>query len=299
MPHLLRKIREAIQQLNPNEVREQAERRIRVRLTASSGAVYRAMEDFLIPSNVSHARRAELMNHLWRTSHWDTPEAPELDVYESGLLVPEEGFEFDPHRPQTLVHDVLARNQDLGLPLARCFPPFRRRVVDRIVFSISKENALFALMTALPDLAPGISLAWSVPEAASDATVLTINQIRMAFLLAAASRRPVGYREQKTEVASIIAGCFGWRALAREMVSKIPLGGGIIPKAAIAFAATYVEGVSLERWYRLGYGYSRDERKLAYVEALARGKRVVSVLWNNLKHNERVVPRQPLHRRGS
>ena len=43
----------------------------------------------------------------------------------------------------------------------------------------------------------------------------------------------MGYGEQKTEVASITAGAFGWRAVARELAGKIPLGGGLVPKAAI------------------------------------------------------------------
>ena len=47
-------------------------------------------------------------------------------------------------------------------------------------------------------------------------------------------------------------GAFGWRALARELVGKIPMGGGLIPKAAIAYAGTRVVGLSLERLYRIG-----------------------------------------------
>jgi len=117
----------------------------------------------------------------------------------------------------------------------------------------------------------------------SDAAVLTMNQIRMAFLLAAASDRPVGYREQRAEVASIIAGADGWRALARNLVSKAPFAGGILPKAAIAFAGTYVEGLSLERLYRVGYGYTRSERKLAYGEALARGGAVARDMWESVR----------------
>ena len=95
-----------------------------------------------------------------------------------------------------------------------------------------------------------------------------MNQIRMAFQLAAVSDRPIGYREQKSEIASIIAGAFGWRALARELVGKVPFGGGLIPKAGIAYAGTFAIGLSLERLYRLGYGFTRDERKAVYEEAL-------------------------------
>jgi uncharacterized protein (DUF697 family) len=138
----------------------------------------------------------------------------------------------------------------------------------------------------LPDIAPGISLPWAIPEALSDTAVLSVNQVRMAFLLAAASNRSVGYSDQKTEIAGIIAGALGWRALARELVSKIPLGGGIIPKAGIAFAATYAEGKSLERLYRVGYGFTDVERKHAYQDALDQGKQVAVSLYERMRGKE-------------
>jgi hypothetical protein len=61
-------------------------------------------------------------------------------------------------------------------------PPFRQPVVDRIIHNVSKENALFSVVTALPDVVPSIlQLPWSIGEFASDTAFLTINQIRMAF----------------------------------------------------------------------------------------------------------------------
>jgi hypothetical protein len=94
----------------------------------------------------------------------------------------------------------------------------------------------------------------------------------MAFLIAAASGRPVGYIEQKSEIASIILGAFGWRAIARELAGRIPFGEGLIPKAAIAYAGTYVAGLSLERYHRIGQWLTAAERRSAYREALESGK---------------------------
>jgi len=220
-----------------------------------------------------------LVQFLYRADDPGAPEDFDLEIFEEGLPRPEYAFSFSPETPERTVEEILQRCEELGLPLARCFRPFRRPVVERIVNTISKENALFALATALPNLAPGlVQLPWAVAELGSDTAFLTVNQIRMAFLLAAASDRPVGYREQRAEIASIIAGAFGWRALARELAGKIPFGGGLIPKAAIAFAGTYVVGNSVERLYRIGYGYTRAERRLAYQEALERGKRLAGSL---------------------
>ena len=61
-------------------------------------------------------------------------------------------------------------------------------------------------------------------------------------------------------------------------MGKIPWGGGLVPKAAIAYAGTRVVGLSLERYYRLGKAYTRAERRLAYQDALERGKQIVGGL---------------------
>ena len=171
----------------------------------------------------------------------------------------------------------------MAIPLAMHILPFREEVSRRIVKKVARQNALFALATAVPDIIPFVSLPWAVGEFASDTAVLTANQVRMAFLLAAAGDRDFGYREQRGEIASMILGAFGWRALARELVGKIPLGGGLIPKAAIAYAGTRVVGLSLERFYRTGAAYTREERRNAYAEALERGRRVASSLLEGVK----------------
>jgi hypothetical protein len=108
----------------------------------------------------------------------------------------------------------------------------------------------------------------------------------MAFYLGAASDRTVGYREQKSAIASIVAGAFGWRALARELIGKVPFGGGLIPKAGIAYAGTFAVGVSLERLYRLGYGFSRDERKAVYEEAYEHGRQIAGMLLTGLRQRK-------------
>jgi hypothetical protein len=161
--------------------------------------------------------------------------------------------------------------------------PFRPEVSQRIIKKVAKENALFALATALPDIVPFLSLPWAIGEFATDTALLTANQFRMAFLLAAANDREVGYSQQKAEVVSIMMGAFGWRALARELAGKIPMGGGLIPKAAIAYAGTRVVGLSLEHLYRIGHAYTREERRLAYEDSLARGKNFAAELLEGIR----------------
>jgi uncharacterized protein (DUF697 family) len=205
----------------------------------------------------------------------------QLVFYQTGTPLPEDwqknydAFEFRPQDPDALAPAVLEHRPEFGLALARRFPPFRREYVKRTVHMVSKENALFSIMTALPNVIPNVfELPWAIGEMASDTTVLTVNQIRMAFLIAAANGKAVGYSAQAREVASIIAGSWGWRAIARQLAGKIPLGGGLVAKATVAYAGTYVVGQALERVYGGRKGLSKTEQKEAYERALSRGREV-------------------------
>ncbi len=281
----LQQIRTGISHLNPSAIRQQADRPMRVLVHAGSSSSYAAIEDFLAPAKLSTGRRMETARVLVRACDACADGRFHLVLYERGTPAPDgwtvngDAFRFDVDRLDRLVDDVLKHKDDYALALARIFPAFRVAVTRNTIHTISKENALFSIMTALPNVLPNLAqLPWAVGEFASDTAVLTANQIRMAFLLAGASDREVGYREQRSEVGSIVAGAWGWRAAARQLSGKIPFGGGLIPKAAIAYAGTYVVGLSLERIYRIGYGLTREERTDAYEAALARGKDVAAGL---------------------
>jgi hypothetical protein len=282
-------IKDALGNLDPEEIRRHTERPMRLFLYANHEEGFRQMEDFFVPPQLSDGKRAQAQQIVHRASEGFLPsESHDLEIYfedspESLLIPTRQVFAFCPDDPQRTIRDVLSNRPDLAIPLALHVHPFREEVSKRIVKKVARENALFSLATAIPDIIPFISLPWAIGEFASDTAVLTANQIRMAFLLAAASDRTVGYREQKGEIATIVAGAFGWRALARELVGKIPMGGGLLPKAAIAYAGTRVAGMSLERYYRLGRAYTRAERRLAYEDALERGKTFAASLLEGLK----------------
>lgn len=291
----LDQVRKAISNLSPDQIRQSAGRPLRILVQAGSSASYAAIEDFLTPAKVSTGKRMETVNILVRASDAAAEGRFHLVFFERGTPVPagwglnEDAFSFDTARLHRLIDDVLGHKEAYSLALARIFPPFRTAVVRRTIHTISKENALFSIMTALPNVVPSLGeLPWAVGEFASDTAVLTANQIRMAFLLAGASDREVGYREQRSEIGSIIAGAWGWRAAARQLTGKIPFGGGLIPKAAIAYAGTYVVGLSLERIYRIGYGLTKDERRDAYEDALARGKEVAAGLLARVRGSGQV-----------
>lgn len=277
---ILREVRAALSALNPADVRQAADHPVRVGLVASCGEAFAVMEDFLAPPAQSQQKRVTSLQAVYRIGEDAGPGDVDIILAEEGMPADyPNSFVFNSRYPRYTVQDVIDASPSLHLPLARRFAPFLDEVADEIIGKIARENALFSLATAMPGVLAGlVSGPWALGEFASDTAVLTGNQIRMAFLLAAASDRNPGYAEQKTEIASLIAGAFGFRSMARALASKVPLGGGLIPKAAIAFAGTWIAGKSLERVYRFGYHLSREERGDALADAFQRGKVIASAM---------------------
>lgn len=272
----LKQARAAVSLLNPEEVRRRARRPLRFGLVATSDAAYAEMEDFLAPPEGSLEDRTYLLDQVHRADDAVVPDQVDLVLFEQGIAAPPGTYTFYRDNPAATVGAILDGNDDLWLPLGRQYPAFRRSVVDRTIHTIAQENALFAVATALPDVVPSLmELPWAFGEFTSDTAILTANQIRMAFLIAAACGRDAGFAKQKGAILSIVSGAFGWRALARELVGKIPLGGGLIPKGAIAYAGTFVVGKGLEHYYWGNSGYTRAQRRAVYREALQRGRMVV------------------------
>jgi hypothetical protein len=239
------------------------------------------MENFFL-RDLSPARRRQSAVLLARAPFPPGSQPVEIQVFDEGIVSPQDAIVFHPDHPQLLVARTLTTYPELGVPLAKSFLPFRKPFVERTIAKVARENMLFSLTTALPDVIPNIiELPWAVAEFASDTAFLTMNQVRMAFLIAAASDREVGYMEQKSEIAMVIGSAFGWRALARQLIGKIPFGGGLIAKAAVAYAGTKVLGLSLDHYYRIGFTYTREERDVLYADAFRQGKQTAV---NFLKH---------------
>ena len=282
-------IAKSLRTLNPSDVRNLAEREVNIGLTAASEDGLNRMWDFLAPAQLSERKKDQLV----RLVHPLGPRLPgmpprpahvDLELWEEGLPKPPHAFTFYRRDPARTVREIIDHREELGLPLARQFVVFRKPVSEKIVNAVSQENALFSIATSLPNIVPNLlSLPFAVGEFASDTAFITANQLRMAFLLAGANDRPIGYREQKTQVASVIAGAFGWRSLARQLISKLPFGAGVASKATVAYASTWIVGQGLQKLYGMGGQLSRQERETLYGEGLAKGKTVVTALVARLR----------------
>ena len=265
-----RQVRAALSLLNPAEIRRRSTQRVVIGLVAENEGAYRELEDFLVPATSPWA--APSLESIYRAGAGGEPQV-DLVLYSQGLPCPRGAFQHRREDPDWTVAQILREHEDLSLSLARQFPAFRKPVVEKIVHNVSVENAAFAVATALPNIVPNLfELPWAIGEFASDTAFLTMNQMRMAFLIAAASGADVGLAHQKAEMITIVGGALGWRALARELAGKIPLGGGLIPKGAIAYAGTFVVGMGLERFHRAKLRYSAAEKDEVYRSAFERGK---------------------------
>ena len=248
------------------------------------------MFNFLLPRELSEARAREAGKRIVRVSAEADFDRCSLGFAEPGVPHPEHFYRFDPFQPARSASQLLDEHEEDGLALARWFPAFRDEVTERIIWKICKENSLFTVATAIPNVVPSwISVPWAAGEFASDTAFLTMNQVRMAFLLAAASDREVGYVEQKGQIGGIIAAAFGWRALARELVGKIPAGGGLISKGLVSFAGTYAVGKGLDRYFRFGKQLTRSERKDYYDHAYDRGRSAVQEIVERFRSHKKPV----------
>ena len=270
-------IRKLFNRVDAGQIRESALRDLTVGLMASSDQAYRKMETFLAPSDLEFAARARALRAVCPVD--GSPRRYDVVLCEPGIPLPRNGFLFEAGSMESLVDLIVGENEEIELALARTFPAFRTAVAGRLIQRVARENAMFSIVTALPNIVPSaIELPWAIGELASDTAFLTMNQVRLALMLAAAHGHAITYEELKLEIAAIVAGAFGWRAIARELAGKIPLGGGLIPKAAISYAATWVVGLGVDQSRRTGVPMTRAERSAAYGEALERGRKVAGEL---------------------
>ncbi len=285
-----KQISAAFRRLNPESVIVESQRHFSVALVGSEAEVA-GMMDWLAPAELSPAKQEQALKRLFRISLPIHPRDQILllsatTVRLAGTAATEalralsrDYFYFRPEQPQGTASEALEAHPELALALARHFPPFRDPVVEGLIKTVSLENAAFAILSALPNVIPNpLELPWALGEFASDTAILTANQVRLALLIAAASDSPVGFTEQKGQVASILGSAFGWRALARELAGKVPAGGGLVVKGLIAYAGTYTVGLGLARFHRLGSHLTRAEKKQAYREALQSGRAAVEEL---------------------
>lgn len=158
-----------------------------------------------------------------------------------------------PDVPYVPATDVLATAPGESLPLERIaeriaaldgakpyalaarLPVLRPAVCMKIVRSFSKKNGILGAAIFVPG---------------ADFPVLTLNQIRMVFRIAAAHGESID-RERALELLAVVGAGFGFRALARQALALLP-GPGWAYKGGIAYAGTTAIGEAAIAYFEAG-----------------------------------------------
>ena len=129
---------------------------------------------------------------------------------------------------------VKALDEEYLVPLAKVYPYFRQAACERVIRKNARENAVIGLL----------------PIPGADMPVMTANQARMVLHLAAAYGEELSFQRAR-ELLGVLAAGFGLRALTRQVVKVVPVGGWAAA-AAIGYAGTVAMGRSTMLYFERG-----------------------------------------------
>jgi uncharacterized protein (DUF697 family) len=132
-----------------------------------------------------------------------------------------EGFPLD-----EIARTIAVRLGEGAAPLAGRLPQLRGAVCEQLVAACARRNGV-------------IGAAEFVPGA--DLPALALNQLRLVLRLEQAHGRAVDLRERLPELAATLGAGLGLRALARELVARLPVPRWAV-QGAVAYAGTRVLG---------------------------------------------------------
>jgi uncharacterized protein (DUF697 family) len=119
--------------------------------------------------------------------------------------------------------------------LAARLPVLRDAVVEAIVRRFSRQNGILGAAIFVPG---------------ADFPVLTLNQLRMVFQIAAAHGEQID-RERIPEILAVVGAGLGFRTIAREALGFVP-GLGWAVKGGVAFVGTKALGKAATAYFEQG-----------------------------------------------
>ncbi len=187
-------------------------------------------------------------------------------------------------KESSIFEKIIAENDHLKQALCYNFPVFRSIVARETMISVSKQNATWAAGTSIPNIAPGPhSLFYAPVELTSDFSVMTLNELRMTFILASISGRKVNPFRLVPEILIMMGGAKGAQVLATQLLGKVPAGAGTLLKAGVAFAFTYAIGEAV--FINMNYGITFNKTDLMHrVEELkGYGQDMAKTMVNSIR----------------
>jgi uncharacterized protein (DUF697 family) len=121
---------------------------------------------------------------------------------------------------------------DSGSGLAARLPVLRDAVVDQLIRSSARKNAVIAAAVWVPGV---------------DMPVLTLNQVRLVLRIGQAYGREAD-QSRLPELLGVVGAGFGLRTVARELLDFVPFAGWVA-KGAVAYAGTKAVGEAARRYF--------------------------------------------------
>lgn len=125
--------------------------------------------------------------------------------------------------------------------LAARLPVLRRGISEALISRVARQNAILGAAIFVPG---------------ADYPVLTLNQLRLVLRLAQAHGQEID-AQRAPEILAVIGGGLGFRAVARQALSVVPVAGWAV-KGAVAYTGTRALGEAALRYFdaRVGDGAS-------------------------------------------
>lgn len=130
---------------------------------------------------------------------------------------------------------VASLTEENGYGLAARLPVLREEVVKAIVRRFARQNGILGVAIFIPG---------------ADFPVLTLNQLRMTFRIAAAHGEQID-RERVPEILAVVGAGLGFRAIAREALGFLP-GLGWAVKGGMAYVGTKALGKAATAYFEQG-----------------------------------------------
>jgi uncharacterized protein (DUF697 family) len=273
--------RDAVLELSPRNIRNEANTRFYLGLAGNEDAVRRA-ERAMFGYDATEAQiRAgrELLER--RTAPFSREDLDRLSLCQLVVILADGPplLQIRPapavlvSHPHDLVPTLLKARPQWRIALARNFPAFREAVADRLIADVSRINAEFSILTAIPSVIPALGPFF--PSAGLDILMLSKNQMLLVLRLAAVYGLDVDPRRRLGELLPTVGSGVGWRAIARQVVGLVPAGVGAAMRGTIAFTGTWIVGKAAQQYFRSGYHPTREQMRVLYEEAAERAKLVV------------------------
>ena len=136
-------------------------------------------------------------------------------------LSPGEGFPLD-----AIARVIAARLGEEAAPLAGRVPLLRGAVCEQLVAACALRNGVIGAAAFVPG---------------ADLPALALNQLRLVLRLEQAYGLEIDLRERLPELAATLGAGLGLRALARQLVERLPVTGWVV-QGAVAYAGTRALG---------------------------------------------------------